>query len=257
MLGTTELLFRRAQNMGLQPARITPSGLFAATINGREVYIKYACSPLNSAISASLAKNKYHTRLVLKRHGMPNIPFARPRTQDAAQEFLKAHGKIIAKPVAGSGARDVHIITQASQLHALNVRRYILEQYIAGTELRYLVLNNAIVAVHESQYDGSVSAKRPLKRISYTEDAWDESLITLSLQVAGALSLAFAAIDYLIDASGRVYVLEVNTAPGLKWFHAPTVGPPVDIAQLFLESIVTHDQATPTPVAHSKVLGLG
>jgi hypothetical protein len=30
----------------------------------------------------------------------------------------------------------------------------------------------------------------------------------------------------------------VNTMPGLKWFHAPSSGPVVDVARLFLESVI-------------------
>jgi D-alanine-D-alanine ligase-like ATP-grasp enzyme len=42
----------------------------------------------------------------------------------------------------------------------------------------------------------------------------------------------------MIDESGFAYVLEVNTMPGLKWFHSPTSGPVVDVAGKFLESIL-------------------
>jgi len=59
------------------------------------------------------------------------------------------------------------------------------------------------------------------------------------------LDLNFAAVDYMIDDTGTAYILEVNTTPGLKWFHAPTSGPVVDVARLFLEAIF-EDQAPET-----------
>jgi glutathione synthase/RimK-type ligase-like ATP-grasp enzyme len=237
-LGTTELLYRRAEHMGLQPAWLTNKGLFAITVDGEERYIHFACSPLNSHVGVNLARNKYLTRLVLERNKLQNIPFARPKTHQEAIAFLDVHKKIIAKPVRGFGSHDIHIITTAQELEALTVTRYILEKYITGAEMRYLVLNQEVIGVHRSEYGVSVAETRPLQRLSYAQDDWDAKLVDLSLLITRLMGLQFAAVDYLIDDTGRTYVLEVNTAPGLKWFHAPTSGPVVDVASMFLESIL-------------------
>ena len=235
-VGTAELLFRSAQEMGLNPSWITSDGLFTVSINGREQYVNFARSPLNSHISASLAKNKYLTRCILERHNMQNIPFVRPLTLAEAELFLTYHGKIVAKPTTGSGARDIHIITTPLQLQELSITKYILEKYITGEELRYLVLNDSVIGVHRSDYGTSVAEDRPLQRISYPTTAWDSALVSSSLRTAHILDLRFAAVDYLVEPSGRAYILEVNTTPGLKWFHAPTSGPIVNVAQQFLEA---------------------
>lgn len=237
-LGTAELLFRCAQQMGLSPVWLAPRGVFAIMVDGRERYVNLARSPLNSAASVALARNKYVTRCILERRRAQNIPFTLPRTQAKAEAFLALYGTIIAKPISGAGARDIHIITKPAQLAELNMGHYLLEQYIVGKELRYLLLNGAVVGVHRSEYGTSVAADRQLKRISYPPGAWDPTLVESSLHIADILDLRFAAVDYLVDAAGQAYVLEVNTMPGFKWFHAPSAGPAVDIARLFLESIV-------------------
>jgi len=242
-LGTAQLLYKSAQQMGLNPAWVIPDGLFAISAAGQEHYIHFARSPLNSHTSASLAKNKYLTRLILERHGMRNIPFSRPQTYAEAAAFLDEHGKIIAKPVGGAGARDIHIVTATAQLEALQLTKYILEKYIAGTELRYLVLNGRIIGVHRSEYGVSVEATRDLQRISYEQTSWNRALVSSSIQIADALGLRFAAVDYLLDPSDIPYVLEVNTTPGLKWFHAPSSGPAVDVARLFLEAIIAEQES--------------
>lgn len=236
-LGTAELLYKHAQEMGLRPLWVTRKGLFVVSVAGQEYYINFARSPLNSHTSVSIAKNKYLTRLVLGRHGLPNIPFARPRTLMEAEAFLDAHGKIIAKPVTGSGAHDIHLITETAQLQSLRLADYILEKYIAGKELRFLMLNGATIAVHRSEYGTSVEKNRSLRRISYPSEAWSPTLMELSVQITHILGLQFAAVDYLIDETGHAHILEVNTAPGLKWFHSPTSGPVVDAARLFLEAL--------------------
>jgi glutathione synthase/RimK-type ligase-like ATP-grasp enzyme len=236
-LGTAELLYKCAQQMGMQPSWLTPKGVFAVTVEGERQYINFTCSQLNSHVGASLARSKYLTRLILEHNGLENIPFARPQTHAQAQDFLDTFGTIIAKPVRGWGAQDIHLITKPEQLEALCITNYILEQYIAGKEMRYLVLNGLVIGVHESEYGTSVAANRPLKRTSYPQDMWDPLLIALSTRIAHIVGLNFAAVDFMVDASGHAYVLEVNTAPGLKWFHAPTSGPVVDVARLFLEAM--------------------
>jgi glutathione synthase/RimK-type ligase-like ATP-grasp enzyme len=226
--------------MGLDPSWVTPNSLFAVTYNGQEQYINLARSPLNPHASISLARNKYHTRLILERHGMPNIPFTRTDSAVAALAFLRAHGKIIAKPVTGSGAHDIHIITTSQQLRTLDVTKYILEKYIVGQELRYLVLNGEVIGVHRSEYGVSVREDRPLERISIPLAKWDLALVSSAIQIVQALGLNFAAVDYLVTTSGFGYILEVNSTPGLKWFHAPTSGPAVNVARQFLEASFKH-----------------
>jgi glutathione synthase/RimK-type ligase-like ATP-grasp enzyme len=225
--------------MNLRPSWVNPGGLFVITTpTGDDMYINNACSPLNPQANASLVKNKYNARLIMARHDLPNIPFARPQTLAEAVAFLEQHGTIIVKPLRGYGAQDIHIISDMSKLEAFTSGKYIFEKYIAGTEMRYLVIGNDIVAVHESEYGTSVSATRELQRISYPPDEWDPVLSELSLRIAAIFGLQFAAVDYMISADGRIYILEVNTTPGLKWFHAPTTGPPIDVATLFLQAIL-------------------
>jgi glutathione synthase/RimK-type ligase-like ATP-grasp enzyme len=243
-LTSTELLFRCAQQMGLRPSWITPHGLFAISVGEQEQYVHFARSPLNSQTSASLAKNKYMTRLILERHGMLNIPFTLTTSHEEAIRFLELHQKIIAKPVRGAGAHDIHIVTSPTELQSLNINEYILEKYISGAEIRYLILNGGVIGVHRSDYGVSVEETRPLERISYPSSDWDPALVASSIHVAAILSLQFAAIDYLIDDAGRPYILEVNTMPGLKWFHAPTSGPVVDVARQFLESMINRQEVT-------------
>ncbi len=236
-VGTAQLLFRAAHNMGLRPSWVVDNGLFAVTVNDKEEYVNYARSPLNTAVGVSLAKNKYFTRMVLARHNVRNIPFARPSTLEAAQVFLQKHGKIIAKPLEGSGSRDIHIITNSAQLVELEIKKYILEKYIQGKELRYLVLNDTILAVYESEYGSSVAVDRPLQCIAYARAAWDDRLSKESLLIADALRLRFAAVDYIVESDGNSYVLEVNTMPDLRWFHAPSSGPIVDVATYLMETL--------------------
>lgn len=236
--GTSELLFKAAGSLGLHPQWIVQDGLFAIIANNTERYVNFARSPLNSGVSTSLVGSKYLTRRILERHGIANIPYMIAASLDEARQFLARHGKIIAKPIYGSGAQDIHIVTSPEALNELHIPSYIFEKYIPGREFRYLVLKDEVIAVHESEYGDSVAADRPLRRISYPKDMWNPQLEALSLRITELFGLGFSAVDYMVDDTGTAHILEINTMPGLKWFHAPTAGPVVDVADAFMRAFV-------------------
>ncbi len=237
-LGSAELLFEAAETMGLNPSWIKRGSIFAIPTRDGERYINYSISSINSQLSSSLVGNKNAARLILSRQGFPTMAHLVSSSHLEAQMFLAKHKKIIVKPISGSNSHDVHIIESPEALALFNIRHYILEEYAPGKEIRYLLLNDKVIGVHESQYGESVAEDRPLKRISYPRTEWDPALMALSLQVAKVFGLRFAAVDYIIDPDGQARILEVNSWPGMKWFHAPTSGPVVDLARLFLQAML-------------------
>lgn len=256
-LGSAELLFRAASTMRLQPSWLKQGSLFALLTPDGERYINCSISSVNSQLSSSLVINKNAARLVLARRGFPTMAHLVPFDHAEALAFLAKHKKIIVKPVKGSNSHDVHIVESPEQLVVFTGQRYILEEYVPGREVRYLLLNDKVIGVHESQYGESVAEDRDLKRISYPRSDWDPVLVGLSLKVAQAFGLRFAAVDYIIGPDGRARILEVNSSPGMKWFHAPTSGPVVDVAGLFLQALLddtrpeiytTHDSLAASPV---------
>jgi len=249
-LGSAELLFNAAGAMGLRPSWLKPGAIFAILTPRGERYINYSISSLNSQLSSSMVGNKNAARLVLARRGFPTMAHLVPRNHTEAQAFLATHKKIIVKQIRGRNSHDVHIVELPEQLSAFDVQSYILEEYAPGKEMRYLLLNNQVIGVHESQYGESVAEDRVLKRVSYPRTGWDPALVALSLEVASAFGLCFAAVDYIISPDDQARILEVNSSPGMKWFHAPTSGPTVDVAQLFLQATLDDDSLV-MPAAHN------
>lgn len=225
--------------MGLQPVWLhRPGGAFVIHTDKGEKYINGEQSILNSQVGASLSKNKYLTRIILGRNGFDNIPFARVQDLDQAKKFLARQKKIIVKPLKGMGCDDIHVVSEINEIEQLDIKKYILEKYIAGQEMRYLVMNGNVVAVHKSNYGVSVASDRELERISIETDEWDAELGEQAIEISKIFGLGFSAIDYIIDDEGIAHILEVNSAPGLKWFHAPSEGPPADVARLMLDAFL-------------------
>ena len=104
--------------------------------------------------------------------------------------------------------------------------------------MRYLIMDGRVIAVHRSNYGTSVDKNRDLERISLPYTDWDQAIVARSITIAELLGLRFAAVDYLVDNAGAYHLLEVGAAPGFKWFHAPTSGPAVDVAHMFLSAYI-------------------
>jgi glutathione synthase/RimK-type ligase-like ATP-grasp enzyme len=153
--------------------------------------------------------------------------------------FLDSHRKVIVKPCKGSGSRGIQIIEVPAQLASIRLTDSLFEKYIAGKEVRYLILNDEVVGVYESQYGVAVNAARYLECVAYERAEWSSERTAMSLKIAKVLGLRFAAVDFLVDEAGVFYLLEVNSSPDLKWFHAPTTGPSVDVAALFMNAVLT------------------
>ncbi len=236
-LGTAELLFTSAQELGLQPKWLDYRKIFSIQTSSGEKYIDHSCSMLNSVASAMQVQDKYLTRVILDRHNLPNIPYALPRNTKEAEAFLAKHGEIIVKPKNGWGSHNIRRISRNSELTDITYPKYIFEKYIPGREMRYLVLNNEVIAVHHSDYGESVAVDRELQRISYEPQQWNDEKCAMALQIASIFDLHLTAVDFMVLADGSYTILEVNSSPGFKWFHAPSSGPAVNVALAFLQAV--------------------
>lgn len=232
-------LFKAAKELGGQPEWLVPNWFFAIKTSQGERYINGAFSPLNPRLNTTLAQNKFLTRLILGRHDLPNIPYIVPSGLEQAEAFLAEHHKIIAKPLTGSDCQDVHIVESYQQLPGLATGGYILEKFINGLEMRYLVVGGKVSGVHRREDHDSVAADRQEKRISIPQSEWDPNLIDISQKTTEYMGLGSAAVDFLIEDPANVpYILEVNSAPGIKAFHEPAAGPPVDFAGVFIRAVL-------------------
>jgi glutathione synthase/RimK-type ligase-like ATP-grasp enzyme len=240
---SAQFLYDEAESMGLHPEWLTEYGLFSFEVPGRTEYVFYGRTSLNSQVASYLATNKHTTRMILQKHGLPNIPFLLPSSFTEAQEFLSVHEKIVAKPTLGQKSQDVHFIETPDQLAHTDLSDKLLEKYIDGTEYRYLVLQGEVVAARRKERKNPRDLVN-VQRVSLETKEWDERLVNMALQVAEVLGLHFAAVDFLVDSEGKSFVLEVNSAPGISWVHQPDEGPSVNVAKLLLDQIIA-TQKTP------------
>ena len=233
-----ELILSTAQSMGLKPKLLTDYGLISLQIDGKEHYIFYDASNTGTQISTGLTKNKHASRVMFERNGLPNIPFCLTDNLDKACQFLAEHKKIIVKPVKGQHSQDIHLIETAKELENFNLPNYILEKYIEGRELRYLVYNDQVIAVHLKDYETAINDPETVKRISFEKDRWNDHLTELAIKAARVFGLKLTAVDFKVTSSGEVFLLEINSAPGIDRFQNPDTGPGIDLARIFLNEVI-------------------
>ena len=227
-----------AESMGLKAKLINDHGMVAIEVNGKEVYLFHKTSNPNSQMATWLANNKYAARVIFERNCLPNIPFCYPKSDDEAINFLLDHGKIICKPLKGGHSQNIHLVTTKDELRKLDIPRCILEKFIDGQEVRFLVVAGEVKAVHHKVYDGPINNPETVRRVSIDKNMWDEQMSGLAVKASKALGLKFTAVDFLVTKKNEAYLLEINSAPGLDRFQKPDEGPPLNIMKLYLEQII-------------------
>lgn len=240
---STQALFSAAERLELYPKWITPWGLMSVQIHGIEKYLFMSKSLVNTQMGAYLSANKFATRTILGLHNLPNIPYAAPSNLAELQAFFDQHHPIVAKPTMGQHAEGVRLIKSASELANTPLSGQIFEKYIPGRELRYLVLQNRIIAVQEKVFTGEMYRPDGSTRISFPAEQWDAELSRISLKAANILGLGFCAVDFKQgklehDGGEKWYVLEINSAPSLWRFEKPEEGPAVQVSELLLKETI-------------------
>jgi D-alanine-D-alanine ligase-like ATP-grasp enzyme len=233
MKNSAKVIFDAAKKMGLEPKLIVDYGLILFKYKGRDVYFFNSVSDLNSSIGSYISKNKHTTRVILERNKLPNIPFILPKSMDEALAFLKKYKKIMIKPTHGRKSIGIKVTSGEEELKKLDLSHSILEEFIDGVEYKVLVLNKKIIAIHLCIFNPKT---KEMKRISLDAKDWDNEMIEVALKAAKFVDLEFASVDFLKDENGKLFILEINSAPGIAIYYSPDEGPAVDVSTLLIKA---------------------
>lgn len=130
-----------------------PTGLLELSYGGRSIGTRESLSDLTSAVALTRCDDKALTRRLLAATGLA-IPAGREVTRDAADvEFLDAHGEIVVKPARGEQGKGitVGVTTPDHLMRAIDEAERVcpdvlLEQLVAGEDLRVVVIDFTVVA---------------------------------------------------------------------------------------------------------------
>lgn len=178
----------------------------------------------SGVLASALCMNKIFAKRVFTQSGIPTPPirFAHPP--------LKGIFPLVVKPADCGSALGVSIVHKKSELKkALQVaRRYsreiFFEKFITGKEITAPILGEQVLPLieiipkrlfydYKAKYVKGMSAHLIPARISDKEAKQIQEIALRAHQSLGCR--AFSRVDFILDANGKAWVLEVNSIPGM------------------------------------------
>jgi GNAT-family acetyltransferase (TIGR03103 family) len=149
-----KIIIREAQRRGISvEVQDSEGGFFDLSFGGRTVTCRESLSELTTSIAMSRCDDKAVTHRILQRAKLrvPDQVICKDQTQ--AERFLEECGSIVVKPARGEqGAgisvdvRDKGSLVVAATLAKKYCDVVLLEEFVTGTDLRIIVINNEVVA---------------------------------------------------------------------------------------------------------------
>lgn len=202
-------------------------GFFRLNWGGRSVICRESLSELTTAVAMSRCDDKAVTRRLMERAGVP-VPRQLSASASGADRaaFLAECGSVVVKPARGEQGRGVVVgIETAEELdeaveYAARVNPdVIIEECVAGDDLRVLVINDEIVAAAlrkppEITGDGAQTVRRLIERLSRRREAatGGESRIPLDEETARCVRANGFELD---DALPRGKTIRVRRTANL------------------------------------------
>lgn len=148
------IIVREARRRGIAVTVLdAEANYFSLSLGGQSIICRESLSELTSAIAMSRCDDKRVTTRLLKQAGL-NVP-AQHRAADAASNtaFMAQHHSVVVKPARGEQGAGISVDVRGPDALQDAIERarsvcedVILEQYVAGQDLRIIVIDNAVVA---------------------------------------------------------------------------------------------------------------
>lgn len=153
------IIVREARRRGIGVEVLdAENGYFRLSLGGRSITCRESLSELTTAIAMSRCDDKRVTLRVLAKGGI-SVPAQVNADDDAGVvAFLQRHGRVVVKPVRGEQGHGVQVDLDnlPDVQHATEAARHygdhvVVEQMVAGTDLRIVVIDHHVVAAATRQ----------------------------------------------------------------------------------------------------------
>lgn len=179
---------------------------------------------VNTAAAIHWCSNKRNSRLAMQEAGVPV-----PKTWGSLTEDWHNEGRefpIIIRPATHSQGRELYTCYNQEQLSALvdwehpwvgTQIHYVSKIIPKVAEYRVAVIQNRVAwAAQKTPADPSAIAWNVAQGGRFDNVRWNDwpmKVIKASLQASKLSGTDFCGVDVMVDAEGKPYVLEVNSAP--------------------------------------------
>lgn len=150
----TTVIVDEALRRGIDVEILDPgTGEMRLTLDGTTRLVVQSLSDLCSAVAWWRCEDKAATRRVLADAGLALPPGREATGDDGDVAFLRAHGRVVVKPVRGEGGEGITtgVADEAALRRAVEAARRVhprvlLEAQVEGGDVRVLVIDGALVA---------------------------------------------------------------------------------------------------------------
>lgn len=174
--------------------------------------------------------------------GIPVPDFYHSRTYEGLYEYAEKmkYPAIIKTAGTGKGVAIYLVASRSEMVSALKsrekekvkARKIVIQNYVDYKyDLRVLVIGEAMYCMRRIPKKGDFRANFSLGG-SVEKFGLTGEIRELAEKAVGAIGLKVAGVDILIDASGKMYVLEVNHTPGFTGMEKATG---LNIGKIYLD----------------------
>lgn len=188
--------------------------------------------------------DKAMTTLLLKQAGLPTPPtwvFESPEQAHSLCQRELAQGRaLVLKPLFGSQGLGVHLINR--ELGLVHDEKfsglYYLQRFVERAEsdwsdIRVFVIDGTAVAAMRRRSSSWITNRAQGAKCEHL--VLDPELAKLAVAAARAVAIDYAGIDLMLDAEGKLQIIEVNGIPA--WWGLQSVTD-VNIAGLLIDHFV-------------------
>lgn len=186
-------------------------------------------SILNSPGGIKLASNKLLSQLMIANHTsdlISAIPTTVVYNDENIEDVVKAGNfPVVIKTMTGTHGLGVakcdsseSFRSMAQLLLAKHEQSFLVQDFIPHeTSYRTIVLGDTILAANERGHANGADFRTNAHRGAVTKAYNPPEHVTAgSIELARIFDLKFCAIDFILDESGKMIVIEVNGSPGLE-----------------------------------------
>lgn len=165
----------------------------------------------------SYSRDKRYTFQALEKAGVPHVPYT--TTKEVAKAWQEAGKTVFARTACGQGGSGIQVVEPADELPEADL----YTQYVKKSkEFRVHVFKDNAILVQEKRKKSGVGADYLIRShnngwVFCLKDIVEpDGLRVLGVNAIRALGLDFGAVDIIWNKlNDSLYVLEVNSAPGL------------------------------------------
>lgn len=184
------------------------------------------------AASSAITMDKARTKLAAKARGVDvarDITFTADRRPTVDEVMARLGEQVVVKPNAEGSSVGLSLVTNRAELTAalagITHGNWMIEERIRGRELSVGVMNGRAMGVVEIRPKSGIydyTSKYTKGRTEYFAPAPLDEAITAKVQSDAETAFTacgcrdYARVDFILDPENMLYLLEINTLPGMK-----------------------------------------